>query len=91
VVRNLLLNPIELLGEASHRVGDGDLSVYLPTQGNDEVGTLFHDFNHMVKQIRDFQGELEEYKHHLEEKVDNRTRALEEMNKQLGIAITQAK
>jgi signal transduction histidine kinase/CheY-like chemotaxis protein len=91
VVRNLLLNPIELLGEASHRVGDGDLSVSLPAHGNDEVSTLFQDFNHMIKQIRDFQGELEEYKHHLEEKVENRTRALEKMNQQLGMAITQAK
>ncbi|KZN39591.1 chemotaxis protein CheY [Pseudoalteromonas luteoviolacea CPMOR-2] len=90
VVRNLLLTPIELLGEASHRVGDGDLSVYLPAHEDDEVGTLFDDFNHMVKQIRDFQGELEDYKLHLEEKVENRTRALEEMNQQLEVAITEA-
>ncbi|OCQ20752.1 hybrid sensor histidine kinase/response regulator [Pseudoalteromonas luteoviolacea] len=90
VVRNLLLTPIELLGEASHRVGDGDLSVFLPAHEDDEVGTLFDDFNHMVKQIRDFQGELEDYKLHLEEKVENRTRALEEMNQQLEVAITEA-
>ncbi|MBD1581807.1 ATP-binding protein [Pseudoalteromonas sp. S16_S37] len=90
VVKKLLINPIELLGEASHRVGDGDLSVFLPNQNNDEVGKLFQDFNHMVKQIRDFQGELEDYKLHLEEKVDNRTLALERMNQQLEAAYTQA-
>ncbi|MCF6442405.1 ATP-binding protein [Pseudoalteromonas luteoviolacea] len=90
VVRNLLLTPIELLGEASHRVGDGDLSVSLPAHDDDEVGILFDDFNHMVKQIRDFQGELEDYKLHLEEKVESRTRALEEMNSQLEVAITEA-
>ncbi|WP_194868485.1 ATP-binding protein [Pseudoalteromonas sp. PPB1] len=90
VVRNLLLTPIELLGEASHRVGDGDLSVALPAHDDDEVGILFDDFNHMIKQIRDFQGELEDYKLHLEEKVENRTRALEEMNRQLEVAIAEA-
>ncbi|NMM42307.1 hybrid sensor histidine kinase/response regulator [Pseudoalteromonas arctica] len=90
VVRNLLLNPIELLGAASHRVGDGDLSVYLPAHNNDEVGILFNDFNHMVNQIRHYQDELEEYKHHLEDKVESRTKALETMNSQLEVAIAQA-
>ncbi|WP_105169158.1 hybrid sensor histidine kinase/response regulator [Pseudoalteromonas sp. T1lg23B] len=90
VVKRFLIDPIELLGEASHRVGDGDLSVYLPNDNKDEVGKLFKDFNHMVKQIRDFQGELEDYKLHLEEKVDNRTFALERMNQQLETAFTQA-
>ncbi|NOU51546.1 response regulator [Pseudoalteromonas sp. JBTF-M23] len=90
VVKKLLINPIELLGEASHRVGDGDLSVFLPNQNTDEVGKLFQDFNYMIKQIRDFQGELEDYKLHLEEKVDNRTLALERMNQQLETAYTQA-
>ena len=90
VVRNLLLTPVELLGEASHRVGDGDLSVYLPAHTNDEVGVLFNDFNHMVNQIRHYQDELEEYKHHLEEKVESRTKALEAMNSKLEVAIAQA-
>jgi signal transduction histidine kinase/CheY-like chemotaxis protein len=90
VVRNLLLNPIELLGAASHRVGDGDLSVHLPAHTNDEVGVLFNDFNHMVNQIRHYQQQLEEYKHHLEDKVESRTKALEAMNSQLELAIGQA-
>jgi len=90
VVRNLLLNPIEALGAASHRVGDGDLSVYLAAHDNDEVGVLFNDFNHMVNQIRHYQDELEEYKHHLEDKVESRTKALEAMNSKLEVAIAQA-
>lgn len=89
VVRNLLLNPIELLGAASHRVGDGDLAVSLPAHTDDEVGILFNDFNHMVNQIRHYQQQLEEYKHHLEDKVESRTQALESMNSQLELAITQ--
>lgn len=90
VVRNLLLSPIQLLGEASQKAGDGDLNVYLPGHSNDEIGILFNDFNHMIGQIRDTQIELKGFKEHLEEKVETRTRALEEMNQQLALAITQA-
>lgn len=90
VVRNLLLSPIALLGEASQKAGDGDLNVYLPGHANDEIGILFNDFNHMIGQIRDTQIELKGFKEHLEEKVETRTRALEEMNQQLELAITQA-
>ncbi|MDW7547398.1 ATP-binding protein [Pseudoalteromonas peptidolytica] len=90
VVRNLLLNPIELLGEASHRVGDGDLMVALPEHNSDEVGILFKDFNHMIYQIRTFQRELEDYKEHLEEKVENRTKELEKTNSKLEAAIIEA-
>ncbi|MEJ6475684.1 hybrid sensor histidine kinase/response regulator [Pseudoalteromonas piscicida] len=90
VVRNLLLNPIELLGEASHRVGDGDLMVALPEHNSDEVGVLFKDFNHMIGQIRTFQRELEDYKEHLEEKVEDRTKALEQTNSKLEVAIIEA-
>ncbi|MFC3031932.1 ATP-binding protein [Pseudoalteromonas fenneropenaei] len=90
VVRNLLLSPITLMGEASQKVGSGDLNVLLPEKSSDELGTLFRDFNHMVKQIRDTQTELKDYKEHLEEMVDSRTEELEQSNQHLALAITQA-
>ncbi|SFC75921.1 hybrid sensor histidine kinase/response regulator [Pseudoalteromonas denitrificans] len=91
VVKSLLLTPLALLGKASQRVGDGDLKVRLPIVSKDEMGTLFHDFNHMVNQIRHYQGQLEDYKEHLEDKVHARTEALAKMNHQLEQAIDQAK
>ncbi|PAJ72835.1 hybrid sensor histidine kinase/response regulator, partial [Pseudoalteromonas sp. NBT06-2] len=91
VVRSLLLAPLVQLGKASQRVGDGDLKVRLPIVSKDEMGTLFHDFNHMVNQIRHYQGQLEDYKEHLEDKVHARTEALAKMNHQLEQAIDQAK
>ncbi|MCG7570211.1 ATP-binding protein [Pseudoalteromonas sp. CNC9-20] len=90
VVRNLLLNPIEQLGAASHRVGENDLAVRLPDDRKDEVGQLFSDFNHMVNKIYHTQGELEEYKNTLEQKVEARTLELEKTNKALELAIEQA-
>ncbi|WP_042142714.1 MULTISPECIES: hybrid sensor histidine kinase/response regulator [unclassified Pseudoalteromonas] len=91
VVRTLLLTPLAQLGKASQRVGDGDLKVRLPIVSKDEMGALFHDFNHMVNQIRHYQGQLEDYKEHLEDKVHARTEALAKMNHQLEHAIDQAK
>lgn len=90
VVRSLLLNPIEQLGVASQKVGNGDLSVVLSAYKTDELGVLFNDFNHMVSQIKHYQQQLEDYKHHLEDKVENRTKALEAMNSKLETAIAQA-
>ncbi|MBQ4831991.1 response regulator [Pseudoalteromonas sp. MMG010] len=90
VVRNLLLNPIEQLGVASKRAGDGDLSVRLTIEAQDEMGSLFNEFNYMIQQIKHYQEELEQYKYHLEEKVESRTQALKSMNKKLELAITQA-
>ena len=90
VVRSLLLTPLEMLAEASHRVGDGDLKILLPIEREDEMGSLFQDFNHMVSQIRHYQGQLEDYKEHLEEKVSARTHELAKMNHQLEKAMNQA-
>ncbi|ATC95701.1 hybrid sensor histidine kinase/response regulator [Pseudoalteromonas tunicata] len=90
VVRSLLLTPLEMLAEASHRVGDGDLKILLPIEREDEMGSLFQDFNHMVSQIRHYQGQLEDYKEHLEEKVAARTHELAKMNHQLEKAMNQA-
>ncbi|WP_462159025.1 ATP-binding protein [Pseudoalteromonas sp. GB56] len=90
VVRNLLLNPIEKLGEASHRVGENDLSVRLEQNRSDEVGQLFSDFNHMVDKIHHSQSELKEYKDTLEQRVEERTIELEKTNKALERAIEQA-
>jgi signal transduction histidine kinase/CheY-like chemotaxis protein len=90
VVRNLLLNPIDQLGQASKRAGDGDLSVHLTAHTQDEMGILFDDFNYMIQQISHYQEELEQYKFHLEDKVESRTQALEKMNNKLELAITQA-
>ncbi len=90
VVRTFLLTPLEQLTHASRSVGDGNLKVHLPAFRKDEMGDLFHDFNHMVSQIRHYQGQLEDYKEHLEEKVQARTHALAKMNHQLEHAIEQA-
>ncbi|WP_105199661.1 ATP-binding protein [Pseudoalteromonas sp. T1lg10] len=90
VVRNLLLNPIEQLGAASHCVGNNNLAVRLDDTRTDEVGQLFSDFNNMVSKIYHSQVELKNYKDTLEQRVEERTLELEQTNKALEQAIEQA-
>ncbi len=57
-VGRALSRPIEGMSQAAARVGEGDLSVRLPEERNDEFGRLFHAFNEMVHGLRETQAEL---------------------------------
>jgi diguanylate cyclase (GGDEF)-like protein len=48
-----LLRPILLLSEGAKRVAAGDLEIYLPVRGNDEIGDLTRAFNDMAQRIRE--------------------------------------
>lgn len=47
------------LAEATGRVGAGDLSVQVPTSGEDEIGELTRAFNAMVRDIHDSRDRIE--------------------------------
>jgi HAMP domain-containing protein len=51
----------------------GDLSVKVPVQSNNEIGTLARAFNEMTAQLKLSNEKLEEYNHTLEQKVNQRT------------------
>jgi HAMP domain-containing protein len=57
-VGRALSRPIEGMSQAAMRVGEGDLSVRLPEQRNDEFGRLFRAFNEMVRGLGETQAEL---------------------------------
>jgi diguanylate cyclase (GGDEF)-like protein len=48
-----LLRPILLLSEGAKRVAAGDLDIYLPVRGNDEIADLTRAFNDMAQRIRE--------------------------------------
>jgi diguanylate cyclase (GGDEF)-like protein len=48
-----LLRPILLLSEGARRVAAGDLDIYLPVRGNDEIAELTRSFNEMAQRIRE--------------------------------------
>lgn len=54
-----LLRPILLLSEGAKRVAGGDLDIYLPVRGNDEIADLTRAFNDMAQRIREGRESLE--------------------------------
>jgi signal transduction histidine kinase/DNA-binding response OmpR family regulator len=81
----LIINPIQLLAEASQQVGTDNLEVQLPTRSADEIGSLYHCFNNMVTRLRMALQQIEQVNAELEEKVRLRTLSLEQLNRELEI------
>lgn len=71
VSAKIFLKPIIRLSDASIQVANKDFNISLSVPSRDEVGILTHNFNLMVKEIK-------EYSEHLEELVKQRTKELQE-------------
>jgi signal transduction histidine kinase/DNA-binding response OmpR family regulator/HAMP domain-containing protein len=68
-----LAKPLSNLTNAAIKVALGDLSVKVPVQGSNEIGTLARAFNEMTAQLKLSNEKLEEYNYTLEQKVNQRT------------------
>ena len=55
-----ILKPVLLLSEGAKRVSAGDLDVFLPVRGRDELGDLTRAFNEMARKVREGRQSLEE-------------------------------
>ena len=69
-----ITSPIIDLTEVARRISGGDFSQQAKTESSNEIGVLALTFNEMTSKIRDYQQGLEQ-------KVAERTRELERMNK----------
>lgn len=76
-IAELLYKPIARLTEIAQKIAQGDLEILAPVESTDELGTLAGTFNTMTKQLRSSISILEQ-------KVAERTKELEEKNKQLS-------
>jgi diguanylate cyclase (GGDEF)-like protein len=54
-----LMRPILLLSEGAKRVAGGDLDIYLPVRGRDEIADLTRAFNDMAQRVREGRQSLE--------------------------------
>src|SRR5262249_9670512 len=54
-----LIRPILMLSEGAKRVAAGDLEIYLPVRGTDEIAELTRAFNDMAQRIREGRESLE--------------------------------
>ncbi len=72
-----LIQPLEALHQLMMRLqADPTLQERAITEGEDEIASLGRGFNQLVDTVQARTRELEEYHQHLEERVEERTRAL---------------
>ena len=78
IVRRGVVRPVRALVEGTRRVGEGDLGHRLPAGSRDELGVLASSFNQMTGSLQKAQGELDALVQTLEQRVEERTRELQE-------------
>ena len=59
VISRRVTRRVNMLAEATSRVGAGDLSVEIPADSKDEIGYLTRAFNEMVRDIRESRNRIE--------------------------------
>ncbi len=79
----VVTRPVQMLVNVTDQVSRGDLSQRVEINQLDEIGHLANTFNKMIDSLRRSRDEIEEYNRNLEEKIIERTAALEEAQAQL--------
>ncbi|RKX27844.1 MAG: hypothetical protein DRP47_05870, partial [Candidatus Zixiibacteriota bacterium] len=79
----VITKPVSMLVEVTDKVSHGDLSQSVDIDQKDEIGHLANTFNKMIESLRQSRNEIEEYNRNLEEKIVERTLALEETQSHL--------
>jgi len=84
ILKNGISAPILSLAKTALIVSEKqDYSIRAVKMGKDELGSLTDAFNHMLDQIQEQNQSLKEFTQTLEQKVSERTRQLESVNKEL--------
>jgi two-component system NtrC family sensor kinase len=76
LVHRLIYVPLRDLQSGARRVAAGNLDQAIPVRSGDELGQLAASFNSMMAALKQSGRELREWNHTLEQKVEERTRAL---------------
>ncbi len=82
VVRNVV-QPIQMLNIATREVAEGNLTARVRLTRRDEIGDLARTFDRMADHVQDAHDKLVSLNEDLEERVRQRTLALEEANERL--------
>jgi signal transduction histidine kinase/DNA-binding response OmpR family regulator len=86
IVNRFIRRPVENLAEKAHRFAEGDMSVSIDIETEDEIGVLSQTFKYMVESISSASRKLEEEIKSKTALLDERTRLLtllEKANRQL--------
>ena len=90
-LRTIITAPLHELEENARQIAQGHLHQAIPIERQDELGRLAHSFLHMRDAIRQKIAELQELNRTLEQKVEERTEALQENLARLEQEITDRK
>jgi two-component system NtrC family sensor kinase len=75
--------PVKALIHGTERIRAGDLAHRIPLQSRSEMGRLASSFNEMTEDLGQAQGELKEWTRTLEERVEEKTRTLQQAQEHL--------
>jgi len=78
VFKFLVIRPVEKLKQGMDSMAAADFGVRLPVESGDEFGELAQGFNRMADRLRGFYGTLEQ-------RVADKTRDIEEKNRELAV------
>ena len=79
----ITIRPIKQLLRATERISDGDLTSVVQVRSDDEIGDLARSFNQMTEDLKRSRDQVAEYSTTLEQKVQERTDALESTQEKL--------
>jgi len=89
-VRRVISLPILNLAEAAQRISqDSNYSIRVVKQADDELGSLYDQFNAMLEQIQQRDAAIQQAHDELEAKVERRTSQLSQANEQLTCEIAE--
>lgn len=80
---NMVTKPLAQLASAADKIAQGDLSLTTGIKRYDEIGQLAAAFDSMVASLKESRRAVEDYNRTLEEKIIERTQALENTQSQL--------
>jgi two-component system NtrC family sensor kinase len=83
ILYNLVHRPVRRLIQGTKRIAAGDLAGRVPVQSQDEIRELAMSFNQMTADLSQARAELEAWARTLEERVEEKTRALEKVQEEI--------
>ncbi|USN99130.1 MAG: HAMP domain-containing protein [Phycisphaeraceae bacterium] len=89
-IRKVVHEPVSRLQAGTQRIARGDLDTLIEVRGDDELTDLARAFNNMVVDLREARVELNEWSRTLEQKVDAKSRELEQAREQMVRVETMA-
>ena len=75
--------PIQTLKQGTERLAAGDMDYRIPLHRKDELGILAESFNYMAENLKKAYRELQEWSQTLEQKIEEKTREMEKINREM--------